>query len=47
MIQILHKKELESFLDEDELEMFSRLKELIQRLNKTTNHKPHQTFRGR
>ena len=37
MIQILHKKDLEKLLNADELEMFSRLKELIQRLNKITN----------
>ena len=37
MIQILHKKELEKLLDEDELEMFSSLQELIQRLNKISN----------
>ena len=36
-MQILHKKELENFLTKDDLEMFSRLKELIQRLNKTSN----------
>ena len=37
MIQILHKKELEKLLDRDELEMFSKLKELIKRLNKISN----------
>ena len=37
MIQISHKKELENFLTKDDLEMFSRLKELIQRLNQTLN----------
>ena len=37
MIQILQKKELENFLGEDEFKTFSRLKELIQRLNKTSN----------
>jgi len=37
MIQISHKKELEKFLTKDNLEMFSRLKELVQRINKTTN----------
>ena len=37
MIQISHKKELENLLDKDELEMFSRLQELIQKLNKISN----------
>ena len=37
MTQILHKKELEKFLGADEFEMFSRLKELIQKLNKISN----------
>ena len=37
MTQILHKKELENFLGADEFEMFSRLKELIQKLNKISN----------
>ena len=37
MIQILHKKELETLLDKYELEMFSRLQVLIQRLNKISN----------
>ena len=37
MIQLSHKKELENLLDKDELEMFSRLKELIQKLNKISN----------
>ena len=37
MIQISHREELEKLLDENELEMFARLKELIQRLNKISN----------
>ena len=37
MIHILHKKELEKFLEDDEIEMFSKLKDLIQRLNKISN----------
>jgi len=37
MIQISHKKELEKLLDKDELEMFSRLQELIKKLNKLSN----------
>ena len=37
MIQISHKKELENLLTKHELEMFSRLKELIQKLNKISN----------
>ena len=37
MIQISHKKELENFLTKDDLKMFLRLKELIQRLNKSSN----------
>ena len=37
MIQILHVKELEDFLNKDEIVMFSRLKELIKRLNKISN----------
>ena len=37
MIQISHKKELEKLLTKDDLEMFLRLKELIQRLNKISN----------
>ena len=37
MIQISHKKELENFLTKDDLEMFSRLQELIQGLNQTLN----------
>ena len=37
MIQISHKKELENLLTKHELELFSRLKELIQKLNKISN----------
>ena len=37
MIQISHKKALETFLKEDHVEMFEKLQKLIQRLNKTSN----------
>ena len=37
MIQLSHRKELENFLDKEELEMFSRLKDLIQKLNQISN----------